>query len=975
VKQTGRCAKDGRASPAEGQTRAPRTRARQARPAAHSLVQEYYQERAAAPSRRVNYAALDVEELGSVYESLLEFHPDVAVDASGRLQFDLIFGSERKTTGSFYTPPELVNELIESALVPVVRQRLAAAAIADKRDGGAKHQQAALLSLKIIDVACGSGHMLLAAARRVGKELARLDTGEDEPAPERVRESIRDVISHCVYGVDRNPLAVDLCRVALWLESHTAGKPLTFLDHRIRCGDSLVGVFNMDALFQGIPDKAFDACEGDDKAAARVAARQNREERRGFQDLFALRDSGESEAITRHSRDVDAIPDDSPELIRRKKNIFENSHRDPAWLRRNQACDLWTAAFFQTLDADSVVITSAALADHLDGRPIDARLHARAQTLALHQPFFHWPLEFPEVFAPKADPSSIAAPREGGFDVVLSNPPWERIKLQEQEFFAARDPRIATAANKAARSRLITELIQENPALHGEFIAAVHAADCVSKFLRHSERFPLTAVGDINTYAVFAETIRRSLGPSGRATIILPTGIATDATCQQFFADLNEKRALASLFDFENREHLFAALHTKTKFCLITLSKERIAETQFAFFCQLIKHLSDARRRFTLAPEDLELLNPNTHTCPIFRTRADADLTRKIYQRVPVLIRDGQPDGNLWGISFMRMFDMANDSGLFRTASSNGLPLYEAKMMWHFDHRFTTYEGATQEQLNASSLPQLTPNQKANTSLRVMPRYWLDESDVLNRVVPPMDEEQAALADGSLQRAELERRQRERAPHWLLGFRDVTDSRNERSAVFSLLPFAAVGHKLPLVFIGASFGAEQLFCLLANVNSFVFDYVVRQKIGAMSLSYFILKQIPVLPPTFYRAADVAYLASRVLELVYTADDMQPLSDALRASPHSQYAIPNSPFRWDETRRALLRAELDAWFARAYGLTRDELRYILDPADVYGPDFPGETFRVLKQKEQAKYGEYRTRRLVLEAWDKLPPQTS
>jgi hypothetical protein len=256
-----------------------------------------------------------------------------------------------------------------------------------------------------------------------------------------------------------------------------------------------------------------------------------------------------------------------------------------------------------------------------------------------------------------------------------------------------------------------------------------------------------------------------------------------------------------------------------------------------------------------------------------------------------------------------------------------------------------------------------------------MPRYWLDESDVLNRVVPPMDEEQAALADGSLQRAELERRQRERAPHWLLGFRDVTDSRNERSAVFSLLPFAAVGHKLPLVFIGASFGAEQLFCLLANVNSFVFDYVVRQKIGAMSLSYFILKQIPVLPPTFYRAADVAYLASRVLELVYTADDMQPLSDALRASPHSQYAIPNSPFRWDETRRALLRAELDAWFARAYGLTRDELRYILDPADVYGPDFPGETFRVLKQKEQAKYGEYRTRRLVLEAWDKLPPQTS
>ena len=208
----------------------------------------------------------------------------------------------------------------------------------------------ALLSLKIIDVACGSGHMLLAAGRRVGKELAILRTGEDEPAPERIRESIRDVISHCIYGVDRNPLAVDLCRVALWLESHTAGKPLTFLDHRIRCGDSLVGVFDLGVLKQGIPDKAFDPCEGDDKTVARSAAKRNKAERGGeMQDLFAVRNENETDVLSRHSRDVDAIPDDSPELIRRKKELFEASHRDPAWQRQKQACDLWTAAFFQNL--------------------------------------------------------------------------------------------------------------------------------------------------------------------------------------------------------------------------------------------------------------------------------------------------------------------------------------------------------------------------------------------------------------------------------------------------------------------------------------------------------------------------------------------------------------------------------------------------------------------------------------------------
>jgi hypothetical protein len=533
--------------------------------------------------------------------------------------------------------------------MPVVLQRLAAATAADKREGtGTKYQQAALLSLKIIDLACGSGHMLLAAARRVGKELARLRTGEDEPAPERVREAIRDVISHCIYGVDKNPLAVDLCRVALWLESHTAGKPLTFLDHRIRCGDSLVGVFDVGVLSQGIPDKAFDPCEGDEKTTARNAVRQNREERRGAQDLFALRDSGDAEALTRHSRDVDAIADDSPELIRRKKELFEASHRDPAWLRQKQACDLWTAAFFQTLTADSAVITSAALADHIGGRPIDARLHACAGTLALRQPFFHWPLEFPEVFSPStinSQPSTTSS----GFDVVLSNPPWERIKLQEQEFFAARDPRIADASNKAARTRLINELIQANPTLHAEFIAAIHAADCLSKFLRQSERFPLTATGDINTYAVFAEAIRRLLAPTGRAGIIVPTGIATDDTTKHFFADLTKHQQLAKLVGFENEDFIFPAIANVVRFCAMTISGVNQPESKpsFAFYLRRFNQLAQQERLFQLTADDLALLNPNTRTCPVFRTRTDADLTRKVYRSVPVLVREGAPDGNL----------------------------------------------------------------------------------------------------------------------------------------------------------------------------------------------------------------------------------------------------------------------------------------------------------------------------------------
>jgi len=364
-----------------------------------------YRESPSAPARRVNYSALDVEEMGSVYESLLDCHPLIQTDASGRMSFELAAGSERKTTGSYYTPPELVNELVQSALVPVLGERLKAAP-------SPKDKEKAVLSLKVCDPACGSGHFLLAAARHLGKELARLRTSEDEPPPERVRECVRDVISHCLYGVDKNPLAVDLCRVALWIEGHTEGKPLTFLDHRIRCGDSLVGVFDLETLKKGIPEEAFKPLAGDDKDAARAALKQNRYETREGPRLFGWEAAEGLKEIRGRGGELEAIADDTPEQIRRKKAAYEAQHRNPIWRRDKAACDLRTAAFFQKHVTGRPPITSASVADVLDGRPIDGRLTAEAEAFSMRQGFFHWPLEFPEVFA------------EGGFDVVIGNPPF-----------------------------------------------------------------------------------------------------------------------------------------------------------------------------------------------------------------------------------------------------------------------------------------------------------------------------------------------------------------------------------------------------------------------------------------------------------------------------------------------------------------------------------------------------------------------
>jgi very-short-patch-repair endonuclease len=764
-------------------------------------------------------------------------------------------------------------------------------------------------------------------------------------------------------------------------------------------------------------------------------------------------------------------------------------------------------------------------------------------------------------------------------DVILSNPPWERIKLQEEEFFASRNTAIARAPNAAARKRLIADLPKTNPALWHDYQRALHGAESASRFLRGSGQYPLTGRRDINTYSVFAERVRNLLNIRGRAGIIVPTGIATDDTNKRFFADVVEKGQLASLFDFENRQRLFPAVDSRMKFCLLTLtgSRTQTDATTFTFFATRTEHLRDPRRVFTLTADDIARINPNTRTLPVFRTRQDADLTRAIYQRVPVLVNERTGE-NPWDVRFMAMFHMSNDSHLFRTraelekqgyrlvgnvfvpsppsplshaageggriaapdlssrAAGEGgyelpkasqeliararqlrreattaesllwellrdrrllgrkfrrqhpigqfiadffcddarliieidgavhreptqqerdrlreeilrehgfailrftndqildrteqvlqeiaayvtahsyehpsphppspspqawgegekggegyLPLYEAKMIWHYDHRYGTYEGVRDR--SSTQLP--TPNaaQHADPHFVVQPWYWVPAEEVTKRL-------------GDWQRG------------WLLGFRNVTNATNERSAVFGLLPKAGVGNSLP-VLLPSNISAPFVAGLVANFSTLPFDWVVRQKLAGVNMNFFYVEQLPVLPPEAYTPEDLRFIVPRVLELVYTSWDMKPFADdvwreadeGLRAviRPHPPTPSPAAlgegfpfpSFTWNEERRAILRAELDAYYARLYGLTRKQLRYILDPADLTEREledildpreevadplepagyatraaastFPGETFRVLKEKEIRQFGEYRTRRLVLEAWEKL-----
>jgi hypothetical protein len=891
----------------------------------------------------VNWRDMETEELGSVYEGLLELTPRLTADGHG-----IVFaeageakGNARKTTGSYYTPDSLVQALLDSALDPVL----------DRVEAEADDPADSLLSVTVLDPACGSGHFLLAAARRIATRVARPCTGGVASA-EDYRRALREVARASIHGVDRNPLAVELTKVALWIETVEPGKPLGFLDANIRCGDSLLGVFDLDALRHGIPDAAYKPLTGDDKETARYFAKRNKAEREGQGALDFARGGGRLPAaapLAEEARVLRAMPEDSPEEIAAKRRRFASGRSDPKSWSLQIAADLYTAAFLVPklggvpANRNTVTIpTIAHLWDALAGRTVYGPLVGRAQDLAGQAHAFHWPLEFPDVMA------------AGGFDAVLGNPPWERIKLQEQEFFAAREPEIAHAPNAAARGRMIASLGRAEPgtrerALFAEFETAKRIAEASSVFARVPEydggRFPLTGRGDVNTYALFAELFADLAGPRGRAGVIVPTGIATDATTAPFFASLVEGNRLEQLTDFENRDAIFPAVHRSYKFSLLTIARNG-ASAGFAFFLTDPNQLIEPERCFTLSAADIARINPNTKTAPVFRSRADADLTANIHAHVPVLIEESKGrGGNPWRMSFhTRIWHMAEDAEWFRNAaqlSTAGfvregsdwigeeryVPLYEAKMIHQYDHRWATYDGADSHDATLA--------EKADPDFEPTPRYWVPEREVADRLT----------AKGWTRQ-------------WLIGWRDICRSTDERTIIATALPRVAIGHTAPLLFVDnpPSLSAA----LLANWLSLTADYVARQKIGGTHLTYGYLAQFPMLPPSTYDAGDLGFIIPRVIELIYTSHSMAPFARDL--------GYDGPPFLWDEDQRAQLRAELDTWYARAYGLSRDELRYILDPADVRGPDYPLETFRVLKKNEIARHGEYRTARLVLAAWD-------
>ncbi len=869
---------------------------------------------------RVNYRDLNTEELGSVYEGLLELHPQLErAGGSWQLSYGGGAGSDRKTTGSYYTPDQLVQLLIVSALLPVIADRLSKASTPEEKEQ-------ALLAIRVLDPACGSGHFLLAAARRLALELARIRAGDEEPSEELRQECLREVVAQCIYGVDKNPMAVELCKVALWIEAVDPGKPLSFLDAHIQCGDSLVGVFDPKVLEQGIPDEAYKPLTGDDKPTCTSLKKENASFRKAgqkgtLQGTLNLQSTPPISRSQQRLQEIEAMPETTLAEGAAKQAAYEAWEQERTSDPQTLAADLYTAAFFlpKTKESRSKVPTSEHLLLLQSGQEIPGDLELAVEQAAKDFRFFHWHLRFGEVM------------EKGGFDCVLGNPPWEMVQVDPQEWFTSRNSLISLAKTSAIRSSLISELASSDPALFREYQLAVSANNGSQGFFHSSGRFPNSSIGRLNLAYLFTEAFMSAVSRDGRAGLIAPSGISTDSFTQSLFRSIVES-GLASLYSFENEEFIFRNVHHSFRFSLLTLGKA--ANPLFAFFLRKPDEITRTGKIFSMSNEDFEVINPNTKNCPIFRSEQDYSLAKKIYSSVPVLMNDEDPvNGNPWKASFMLMFMMNTDSHLFKSEPGDGLsPLYEGKMMHQYDHRWATYEqdGATRD---------VDELEKSDCDYAITPRYWIRHS----------------LLEDKL-------RSKQWNFKWLLGWRDITSAHVLRTFIASVLPLVPAGNKLPLLLPGRLDDNRLYAALLANLNSLSLDFIARMKTGGNNMNFYIVKQLPVIAPKTYIDSHLDFISPRVIELTYTSHVLKPWAEDL--------GYDGPPFRFDPERRALLRAELDAYYAHLYGLNRDELRYILDPSDVMGPDYPSETFRVLKNNEQRQFGEYRTQRLVLEAWDRL-----
>ena len=919
--------------------------------------------------RYINYRELGVQQLGSIYERLVE-RELVREEDEIRVRPNPFV---RKDWGSYYTPDDLVSLVIEEAVGPLVetpRQafRNAAGKDADPAKLAALDPAAKLLELKVCDPAMGSGHFLVnlvdwLADRTIEAvaEAEALVEGYASPLAERIEDIRltilanaeaegwtvdaarlddrhivrRMVLKRCIYGVDKNPMAVELTKVSLWLHTFTVGAPLSFLDHHLRCGDSLFGAWARTGIDRVAQYDAPLLLHGPMQTA--IGATESMRAVEALTDAEIAEVQKSTEAFAKVEKKTGPL------------NAFLSFIHALDWLQIRAKDDKAALrAFFAGLYGDPLEIARNASEPEGSGDQAErfVQLLEQARALIREERFFNWEAAFPGVWTELG-----SAERCGGFDAVIGNPPWDRMKLQQVEWFAVRRPEIAHAQRAADRKRMVAALVRAGAPLAAEYVRASNRAAASARMARKGGDYPLLSGGDINLYSLFVERAMALAKRNGRIGLVVPSGIASDKTAARFFKGVATDGRLQALYDFENQKVFFPDVHASFKFCIFVASPSRFpGDAQCASYLHSVSELEDPERRFTLGAADFARVNPNTGTAPIFRSRRDAELAAAIYDRLPVLAdRSSGIPIKTWPVKYLRMFDMTNDSGLFRTraaleekegawpsggnrfdsASGEWVPLYEGKMVQAFDHRAAGVV-VNPANLHRPSKPKPAGlEQHRDPNWLPSPQYWVRASEC---EWPP-------------------------SLGWVLGFKEITAPTNARTFIAALLPTVGFGNKIPVLKPETSVRHEWL--LAANLNATIFDFVTRLKVHGQTLNLFILEQLTVVPPERYEeqlfgpktAAEIVREA--VLELTYTAHDLAPFARDMGYVDEAGDV--QLPFRWDEDRRLRLRAKLDAVYFHLYSVKdRDDVRYIYS------------TFPNVQRREVKAWGRYRSRDLCL-AW--------
>ncbi|MFI5023222.1 MAG: Eco57I restriction-modification methylase domain-containing protein [Alphaproteobacteria bacterium] len=977
---------------------------------------------------RINYRDLSVQQLGSIYERLLEFAVVSDADKIARIQPNLF---ARKSSGSYYTPDELVRLIVERTIGPLLDERQRAfdeAAARLKSDRRPKAERiaelrtldpaTAFLSLRICDPAMGSGHFLVTLvdvladrtlpAMDDAKAKSRAALGDDpayrSPIQDRIeaiRERIREramaegwrvadsqlddrhivrrmILKRTVYGVDKNSMAVELAKVSLWLHTFTVGAPLSFLDHHLRCGDSLFGEF-----VRPVEDLLY-------RRGSLALARPLRDAKRSVIEMSIVEEMSDAD-LTEVERSETSFAQVEPAT--RPLNALLDFFHALRWLDRLPTAKVSGGKGQTKRPASGIPSKADPVASILDGalgdpvdviagkgtavltvRPrtgemfpgtkpeqmdlvhphIDAKKHAEAlailsetRAIAARERFLHWQSAFPGVW----DNWESAEPT-GGFDAVIGNPPWDRIKLQEVEWFATRRPEIAKQQRASDRTRMIANLKKGADPIYADYERAAEIAESAARVARDSGYYPLMSGGDVNLYSLFVERAQALAKPDGMVGLLVPSGIAADKGASAFFGGIASTGRLAALLDFENRRTrldlgpFFPDVDNRFKFCaFVTGASRRVfSGAACGFFLQSAVEANDPERVFVLTSQDFVRVNPNTKTAPIFRSRRDAEIVRCIYDRLPIL--HDHAKRKTWPVRYVRMFDMTNDAGLFRKREEldkegaypvesgrvrkgnvEYVPLYEGKMVQAFDHRAASIV-LNPENLNRPAQPEsATLAQKQNPAWVPVPQYWVNAKEI----DLPINTQ------------------------YVLGFKEITSPTNARTMIAALLPPVAFGNKIPLLLwehadVNSEMSSQgDAIFLAANLNAFVLDYVTRQKIQGQTLNWFIVEQLPVVPPARYsdkigRRVIADLVREEVLPLTYTSKDMQPFAEDL--------GFGGEPFHWDEDDRRHRRARLDAIYFRLYGVAEDDAAYILD------------TFPIVREQDERVFGCYRTKEMIL-----------